>query len=604
MIRRRMAPQDGSIVVAPTQDGTPVADGRGPRPATACRVCGASLELLHRGTAAPPTPDAFSPSRHRPGEHGDLYACRECGTVQQPSLPDRARLHALYQAMADPGYLDEEAGRRRTARRLLDLIAPHAPEGRLLDVGCGHGLLLAEARQRGYDVLGLELSAVAARHARDTFGVPVLETALEDFVAVPEERFDVIVLADVIEHLDDPVAALDACAELLADGGVLCVVTPDPSSAAARLAGSRWWGYLPAHSFLFPRRTLRELLAARGLVVSTDVPLVRSFRLERWVAGLAERAGPLSGPLARLGRTRLGSREVSLSLGDERVVLAHRLAPVRAERPAVIDRGGERKVHVVIPAYNASSTLPRVVEHLDPAVADRALLVDDASPDATTQVALDHGLEVLRHPTNRGYGANQKTLYVNALRAGADVVVMVHGDNQYDPALVEEMVRPILEDRADVVIGSRLLEDRAIVGGMPRWKWLGNRGLTRVENWAFRKRFSEYHTGYRAFSAETLRGIAFLRNSDGFVFDQEIFAQLIARGARIAEIPIPTRYFVEASSVSFPTSVVYGLRTLLVLLRFRAHPRRGWSALGRPASVIRATQATERATAARQSASA
>ena len=145
-------------------------------------------------------------------------------------------------------------------------------------------------------------------------------------------------------------------------------------------------------------------------------------------------------------------------------------------------------------------------------------------------MALRDGLDVLRHPANRGYGANQKTCYVRALLDGADIVVMVHADNQYDPALVAEMVAPIQAGDADVVIGSRLLEDRAIAGGMPRWKWLGNRLLTGIENRAFGVRFSEYHTGYRAFSADFLRSIPFLRNSDDFVFDQEIFAQMLARG--------------------------------------------------------------------------
>jgi len=192
---------------------------------------------------------------------------------------------------------------------------------------------------------------------------------------------------------------------------------------------------------------------------------------------------------------------------------------------------------------------------------------------------------VLRHPRNRGYGANQQTCYVRAALDGADVVVMVHADNQYDPALVERMVKPIETGLADVVIGSRLLEDEAIVGGMPRWKWVGNRALTTVENLVFRRGFSEYHTGYRAFSAPLLRSIAFLRNSDEFVFDQQIFAQVIARDARVVEIPIPTRYFREASSVDLGTSVRYGRQTLWVLGRFLAH-RRGlrWTLLCAPAA--------------------
>ena len=220
-------------------------------------------------------------------------------------------------------------------------------------------------------------------------------------------------------------------------------------------------------------------------------------------------------------------------------------------------------------------TIPDVVEEMPADAADRALLIDDASPDDTTTVALEHGLDVLRHPANRGYGGSQKTGYVRALLDGADVVVMVHADNQYDPGLVAEMAAPILAGEADIVIGSRLLDDRAIAGGMPRWKWVGNRLLTGIENRAFGVRFSEYHTGYRAFSADFLRSIPFLRNSDDFVFDQEIFAQMLARGARVREIPIPTRYFHEASSVDFLTSLRYALKTLGVLGALPARPPLG-----------------------------
>jgi glycosyltransferase involved in cell wall biosynthesis len=218
--------------------------------------------------------------------------------------------------------------------------------------------------------------------------------------------------------------------------------------------------------------------------------------------------------------------------------------------------------------------------------ANRALLIDDASPDDTSDVAVLHGLDVLRHPSNRGYGASQKTGYVRALLDGATVIVMVHADNQYDPGLVAEMAAPILAGEADLVIGSRLLDDRAIAGGMPRWKWLGNRLLTGIENRAFGVHFSEYHTGYRAFSAEFLRSIPFLRNSDDFVFDQEIFAQMLGRGARVREIPIPTRYFHEASSVDFVTSVRYAIKTLAVLARFKLDRR--WALLRRPATWIAA----------------
>ncbi|MEA2353259.1 MAG: hypothetical protein QOJ14_1673, partial [Thermoleophilaceae bacterium] len=537
----------------------------------ACPICAGQLSLRHRGTGAELTADAFSPTNHRTGEHGDLYECAECGTVHQPSLPPGAELTGLYRDMHDDAYLAEEPGRRRTAARLLDMVARYAPAGRLLDVGCGHGLLLDEARRRGYEVEGLELSAGAAAYARDVLGLDVHEHTLEEHR--PADGYAAIVMADVLEHLDDPVGALRRCRDLLRPGGVLCVVTPDPSSLTARIAGARWWGLLPAHTFLVPRLTLRELILGEGMFVSDDVSFVRTFSARYWLEGLAQRGGGLAAVIGALRRMLPAGLSLSMSLGDERVVVAHRLEVLHPPRPLAGPRGREHSVHAVLPAYGAASTIPQVAREMPVDAADRALLVDDASSDETTPVALQEGFDVIAHPANRGYGANQKTCYVRSVRDGADVVVMVHADNQYDPALMREMVEPIERGEADVVIGSRLLEDETIAGGMPRWKWIGNRGLTWIENRAFRRRYSEYHTGYRAFSAEFLRSIPFARNSDGFVFDQEMFAQVVARGARVVELPIPTRYFLEASSVSFRASVEYGLRTLGVLARYRLDER-------------------------------
>jgi SAM-dependent methyltransferase len=550
---------------------------------TACRVCAGDLSLRVVGSNGhPPPPEAFAPSSHETGRHGDLLECVECGTVQQPQLPAGDELHALYRDMRDDAYLGEEAGRRATAAHLLDRIGAQVPRGRLLDVGCGHGLLLDEARSRGYETVGLELSRSAARHAREALGLDVREAPVEGFA--DDEGFDVVVLADVLEHLDDPVAAVRRCAALLRSGGVLCVVTPDPSSLTARLAGRRWWGYVPAHACLLPRATLRELVAACGLVISTDVPLVRSFSARRWASGLAERLGPVRGPLERLAGALPDSASLSLALYDERVIIAHRTDVRHAPEPLLRHRGRPATVTLVLPAYNATRTIPDVVAEIPVDAADRALLVDDDSHDDTTRVALAHGLDVIRHPHNRGYGGSQKTGYARALLDGADVIVMVHADGQYAPGLVPEMVAPILEGRADMVIGSRMLRDRAIAGGMPRWKWLGNRLLTGIENRAFGVSLSEYHTGYRAFSAALLRSIPFLRNSDDFVFDQQIFAQVLARGARVVEVPIPTRYFLEASSVDLPTSIRYGVQTLGVLGRFTVDRRRGrWPLLRRTA---------------------
>jgi SAM-dependent methyltransferase len=302
-----------------------------------CRICSGPLRLLHPGTLVGASAHALAPTNHLPGMYADLYACARCGAVQQPALPRGAALLELYRTMRDDDYLAEEAGRRRTARRLLDRLGAAPVGGRLLEVGCGHGLLLDEARRRGWTVRGLDLSRSAAAHARDALGLDVAEIPVEDPI-LDAERFDAVVLVDVVEHLDDPVATLRRCRALLAPGGALLVVTPDPSSATARLAGPRWWGFLPAHTCLIPRAELRRLVAGLGLAVVQDVSLVRSFTLSYWLRGLIERGGKLPGP-ARGVLERLPERPlVSLSLGDERVVVAREGVAAAPEpaRPAAV----------------------------------------------------------------------------------------------------------------------------------------------------------------------------------------------------------------------------------------------------------------------------
>ncbi|OGK99820.1 MAG: glycosyl transferase family 2, partial [Candidatus Rokubacteria bacterium RIFCSPHIGHO2_02_FULL_73_26] len=196
---------------------------------------------------------------------------------------------------------------------------------------------------------------------------------------------------------------------------------------------------------------------------------------------------------------------------------------------------------------------------------------DDGSTDATLDVARQLGLEIFVHNRNYGYGANQKTCYAEALRAGADVVVMVHPDYQYDPTLVPKIIEPLIRDEADVVLGSRLKEGSALRQGMPWWKYVANRFLTSLENRVLGLHLSEYHTGYRAFRREVLETVNFGANSDSFVFDQEIIAQVVAARFRIAEIAVPTRYFPEASSAGFLASVVYGLRILAVCFWYLLH---------------------------------
>lgn len=226
------------------------------------------------------------------------------------------------------------------------------------------------------------------------------------------------------------------------------------------------------------------------------------------------------------------------------------------------------KVVVVMPAYNAAQTLERTYNDLSKEVVDKVILVDDVSQDDTVEIARRLGLIVVVHIQNKGYGGNQKTCYLEALKDGADIVVMLHPDYQYDSTLVPELIRPIQEGRADMVMGSRFLSGQPLAGGMPIYKYISNRFLTIVENLILGQRLSECHTGFRAFSRRLLATIPFFLNSDKFVFDTETIAQAVAFGFEIAEIAVPTRYFKEASSVDFKNSVIYGLSTLRVLVKY------------------------------------
>jgi glycosyltransferase involved in cell wall biosynthesis len=236
--------------------------------------------------------------------------------------------------------------------------------------------------------------------------------------------------------------------------------------------------------------------------------------------------------------------------------------------PRATKRAVGPKVVVVMPAYNAGRTLRLTYEELPKDTVNLVILVDDGSTDETLEIARDLDLQIFVHNRNYGYGANQKTCYTEALRAGADIVVMVHPDYQYDPRLVPQIIEPVVGGRADVVLGSRLKSGSALAQGMPWWKFLANRVLTVLENRAFGLSLSEYHTGYRAFRREVLETVNFVANSDGFVFDQEIIGQVVAAGYRIAEIAVPTRYFAEASSAGFLASTVYGLKILSMLFWF------------------------------------
>jgi glycosyltransferase involved in cell wall biosynthesis len=221
-----------------------------------------------------------------------------------------------------------------------------------------------------------------------------------------------------------------------------------------------------------------------------------------------------------------------------------------------------RRIAVVMPAYKAEKTLRRTFDAIPHDIVDHVILTDDASGDATAELARSLGIRTLVHDHNRGYGANQKTCYLEALRLGADVVVMLHPDYQYEPKLVTPMASMISSGIYDMVLGSRILGGTAMAGGMPRWKYMANRALTAIENMALGSKLSEFHTGFRAYSRESLLSMPILANSDDFVFDNQLIAQAVALGLRIGEISCPTSYHGDASSIGFSRSVRYGFGVL------------------------------------------
>ncbi len=230
-----------------------------------------------------------------------------------------------------------------------------------------------------------------------------------------------------------------------------------------------------------------------------------------------------------------------------------------------------KKVIVVMPAYNAGKTLIKTYNEIPKDIVDEIILTDDASRDDTLKIAKKLNISIIVHKTNRGYGANQKTCYTEALKLNPDIIIMLHPDYQYAPKLITAMASMIAVGEYDVVFASRILGSGALKGGMPLYKYIANRILTLLENYILGQKLSEYHTGYRAFSCEILKNIPFLKNSDDFVFDNQIIAQIFYFNYRIGEISCSTKYFPEASSLNFKRSIKYGFGVLNTILRTVLH---------------------------------
>lgn len=242
------------------------------------------------------------------------------------------------------------------------------------------------------------------------------------------------------------------------------------------------------------------------------------------------------------------------------------------DRLVLPERPRPGKTVAVMPAYNAARTVARTVADIPPGSVDEIILVDDCSSDNTLEVARQLGLTVITHERNLGYGGNQKTCYRHALEAGADYVVMIHPDYQYDSRLIPVAVEIIRLGICDVVLGSRIrTRGEALAGGMPKWKYIANRCLTFVENVALGQNLGDFHSGFRAYHRSVLETIPYQRNSNDFVFDSQFLAQAVHFGFKVGDIPVPVRYFDEASSINFRRSLEYGLRTLYVLVQFWSH---------------------------------
>ena len=230
-----------------------------------------------------------------------------------------------------------------------------------------------------------------------------------------------------------------------------------------------------------------------------------------------------------------------------------------------------KKITVVLPAYNAEKTLRDTYREIPFDIVDDVILVDDASSDHTAAVAKELGVHLIEHKRNLGYGGNQKTCYTAALGRGADIVVMLHPDYQYTPKLISSMAFLLESAEFDVVLGSRILGGQALNGGMPLYKYISNRILTLLQNLLMGAKLSEYHTGYRAFTRTVLESVPWKNNSDDFVFDNQMLSQIIYQGFRVAEITCPAKYFTEASSINFSRSLIYGIGCLGTALDFRLH---------------------------------
>ncbi len=506
-----------------------------------------------------------------------IVRCLRCGLVYANPQDIPAEIYLNYRNMKDEVYISEEKARRISARIVLKKISKYKRPGRILDIGCATGFLLDEAKSEGWEAYGVELSEWAASYARKRFNLNIFEGVLKE-ARFPYDHFDVVVLIDSIEHLPDPKGTLGQVRRILKPDGILCISTPDINSFLSRFLQAKWWGIKQSHLFYFSRKTLANMLEVTGFKAVRYAPHTRVFSVEYWGSRLKDYNHFLCKLFYSASKYPfLRKKLVRLSFRDQIEVFAEKkrcLAFINGEQKNEKLTKRKTKTVVVLPAYNAAKTLELTVRDIPKDLVEEIILVDDASEDGTVKIAKQLGLKVFVHPKNKGYGGNQKTCYAKALEMGAEIVVMVHPDYQYDPSIIPKLINPIERGEADAVFGSRMMKGGALEGGMPLWKYNANILLTALENVILGTYLTEYHSGFRAYSAKYLKTVNFMANSDGFIFDTEIIVQGLLHRLKIDEVPIRTRYFEEASTIKFLPSVIYGLGILKTLFKYLLHIKR------------------------------
>ncbi|MFH1847910.1 MAG: methyltransferase domain-containing protein, partial [Candidatus Omnitrophota bacterium] len=529
-----------------------------------CDLCGRShYKVLYRSGCAVEENQTYRISQTFLKAPYQIVKCLGCGLVYASPRAKIEKILSSYADMVDEEYAEEEPGRRLSARVILSRIESFKKGGKILDVGCATGFLLDEAKKRGWDAHGVELSKWCACYAKDKLGLNVVCGMLKD-AGFNGSFFDAVVLQDTIEHLIDPKETLIQIRRILKPDGILYVNTPDINSMISRVLRTRWWGINQSHLYYFSKKTLYKMLEAAGFVPLQRRRYARTFSFRYWVRRFENYDRRIYKALKFLcDRTFLKNKLFRINTADQIEVYAKKSRSIEylheLEHEPDVSTEKQMKTIAVLPAYNAETTLKKTVSDIPRDVVDEIILVDDKSSDRTVKVAKELGLKVFEHKINKGYGGNQKTCYKKALESGADIIVMVHPDYQYDPKAIPDLIGPIRSGKADAVFGSRMMKGGALIGGMPLWKHNTNIILTAAENVIFGTYLTEYHSGFRAYSADVLRSINFMKNSDGFIFDTEIIAQILLKYFRIEEVPIKTRYFDEASVIKLWPGICYGL---------------------------------------------